>query len=235
MICADMKRAGVAAATLALFILTPACAQPEELSSQDARRIQEVAGLYVLPDAFETYLVIELRPDGTYGYELSVGALDERSLGTWSISGNRITFQTEPRPVPPEFERQADDSAPDAPFVSVTWPKGRTIDGIDVIITCKNGETLSGYTIGGMWSPEQSNPCDTPQSLRLVEDIHRVELPEYSISNDTRGLRFILRPNDMGVVDFTGKTAVATGDTLTIELMETATQLRKVPRQQPAD
>lgn len=57
-----MKRAGVAAATLALFILTPACAQPEELSSQDARRIQEVAGLYVLPDAFETYLVIELRP-----------------------------------------------------------------------------------------------------------------------------------------------------------------------------
>ena len=230
-----MKRVGAVAAALALFMPLSAGAQAEEPSAQDTRRIQDVAGLYVLPDAFETYLVVELRPDGTYGYELSVGALDERSLGTWAINGDRISFQTEPRPVPPEFERQADDSAADAPFVSITWPKGRTIDGIDVVITCENGETLSGYTIGGMWSPEQSNPCDTPQSLRLVEDIHRVESPEYPISNDTRGLRFILRPNDMGVVDFTGKTAVATGDTLTIELMETATQLRKVPRQQPAD
>lgn len=191
-----------------------------------------VAGVYVLPDAFEMALGLQLLEDGTFRYALSVGALDQRSQGNWALTGNRITLTTLPTPVAPEFRRLEDDPSADAPFVMVTWSNGNELAGIDVLLSCANGATLSGYTQYDGWTPDQTE-CDQPLAIQLEEDIHRISSPPFDISGAVGGLRFELVPNDFGVLDMTGTQGAISGDMLTLELMGQQTLLRRLPDRAP--
>ncbi|MCL6250194.1 hypothetical protein M3P36_03910 [Altererythrobacter sp. KTW20L] len=190
------------------------------VAAQEAAR-DEVVGLYHLRDSFEVAMLLELRADGTYSYELAVGAKDERSIGTWSLDGNRITLVTTPKPVAPLFEQVGSDPSPDAPFLLVTWPNGNALQGVDVILHCAGGEVAYGYTLDTGWPyPENEDGiggdglCADPQTLRLVEGINDIASPEYDVAGVAGGLRFVLHPNDLGLRDMTGWQATITGDTL---------------------
>ena len=121
-------------ALLGLALLTmavPAVAQ--------ANQGESAVGEYTLADAFEMYVGLLLREDGTYRFALSVGALDQTSAGTWQQEGAVVTLTTDPVPTPPGFARaQASQTIveePDAPsLVRVTWPNGRDIPGVDVLL-----------------------------------------------------------------------------------------------------
>ncbi|MCB2089583.1 MAG: hypothetical protein KDD98_12265 [Sphingomonadaceae bacterium] len=198
-----------------------------------------MAGTYVLERSFEAAMQLELRADGTYLYALSVGALDERSQGSWSVTpGGTITFATTPRPEAPEFERLADGTVQDSPYLIVIWPNGVPVQGINVALQCANGATAYGYTLDTGWpyeGPEEDmggdDLCDDPQSLRLIEPVHDVYSPAYDVAGAGGGLRFVLHPNDMGVRDMTDWQASVTGNRIRLlHESEGAAVLVRLPR-----
>jgi len=198
----------------------------------------EVVGLYHLRDSFEMAMLFELRADGTYGYQLAVGAKDERSTGTWTLDGDRITLTTTPRPVAPAFEQVASDPAADAPYLMVTRPNGSALQGVDVILHCAGGEVAYGYTLDTGWPyPENDDgiggdgKCADPQTLRLVEGINEIASPVYDVAGVAGGLRFVLHPDDLGLRDMTGWQATVSGDTLWLDYA--GSQRVEMVRQRP--
>ena len=204
--------AGLAMALLAL----PAHAQ------------DNAAGEYRDEDSFEKFHGLLLRPDGTFAYALSIGALDQRSGGSWEQQGDTVTLTTSPTPVAPLFRQADPDESESAPFVLVSWPNGQGIPGVDITLGCTDGTTLTDYTQYDGWSPP-AGECDGPQWIELVEGIHDIRSPRYPIADGARGLRFVLVPNDFGVVDLTGATGKLDGDRLVMHLRGYPVTFRKLP------
>lgn len=203
-----IRRLAIAAA-LALAMHSPAQAED---------RVQDpAAGEYRDTSSFEMFHGLLLRPDGTYDYALSVGALDRRSAGSWRREGDTIVFTTTPRPVPPEIVEGPGNTAPDAPFLQVTWPNGKGIAGVTFRLGCGDGSTLDDYTQAEGWSPPAGD-CSDPQWIELDESIQDIRSPRFDISGRKGGLRFVIVPNDFGVTDLTGATARIEGGRLVMQL-----------------
>lgn len=187
------------------------------------------AGLY-RTDRMEVAGELLLREDGTYAYALSVGALDEASQGRWSAQGDTLTLTTDPVPRPARFTTgpalalPAGDKEP-LPYLAVTLPGGRGLAGIDFTITCRDGQRVDG------WSPDSPGPpCDTPQWIELFEPIHAVRSERFPIPAGAGALHFVLVPNDIGIIDLTGATAVIAGDRLTLSRNPGVIGFRRVTR-----
>lgn len=178
-----------------------------------AEQEPQIAGEYRATDSFEMYRGLLLRPDGTFAYALSVGALDQRSSGTWTQQGNTFDLVTTPKPVPPEFAQVEAAKGGGAPFLAVMWPNGRGIAGIDVTLGCEGQEPLYDYTQEDGWSPP-SGACARPLWVQLAEPVHDIRSPRFTIETVASGLRFVLQPNSFGVIDLTGARGVVTGDRL---------------------
>lgn len=178
-----------------------------------AEQEPEISGEYRATDSFEVYRGLLLRPDGTFAYALSVGALDQRSQGTWTQQGNSFELVTTPKPVSPEFKQIESDKKAGAPFLAVVWPNGRGIAGIDVALGCEGQEPLYDYTQEDGWSPPDG-ACARPLWIELAEPIHEIRSARFKIETAASGLRFVLKPNSFGVVDLTGARGVVTGDRL---------------------
>ncbi len=58
-----------------------------------------VAGEYYLSGVMETASVFLLRPDSTFEFFFSYGALDRGGSGTWRQKGNEIMFDSKPQPL----------------------------------------------------------------------------------------------------------------------------------------
>ena len=170
-----------------------------------------------------------LRPDGSFAYALAAGALDEASQGTWRDANGTIVLTTEPRPVPPHFETATTEPGADTPFLSVTWPNGRGIAGIDFRLACADGTTVESYTQYDGWNPDGA-PCATPQWIELQEPIHAIQSPRYPIPAGVTALHFVLIPNDLGHVDLTGATATLDGDALILTRTDGTIRFRRTER-----
>lgn len=185
----------------ALALLTALCVPLPALA--------DAPGQYRLAEGPDAAGGLLLREDGTYSYFLIVGALDEESGGTWSRQGEEVVLTTEPKPVPPVFERAApalpDGEGEGAAFLFVSWPDGRGIAGIDFLIGCADGAVMEGYTQSYGWTPS-GGMCLEPQWIELSDPFHRVRSPRYPIASGELSLRFTFVPNDMGTVDLTGAT-----------------------------
>lgn len=201
------------AAALALF--TALCVPLPALA--------DAPGQYRLAEGPDAAGGLLLREDGTYSYFLIVGALDEESDGTWVRQGDAIVLKTEPKPVPPVFERAVAGSpegeGEEAAFLLVTWPDGRGIAGVDFVIGCADGTVADGYTQSYGWTPS-GGICVEPQWIELSEPIHRVRSLRFPIELGESSLRFTLVPNDMGTVDLTGATITFAGETAILHRAE---------------
>lgn len=213
-------------AAFALALATPATAQGDS-----------AAGDYTLANAFETYVGLLLREDGTYAFVLSVGALDKTSAGTWEQDGEVVTLTTDPVPTPPAFARAGPDHTiadePDAPsLVRVTWPNDRDIPGVDIVLECSDGSNASGYTQYDGWSPE--SPCHSPTAITLRETMHDIGPATFALAGDATdkdaSLHFILVPNDFGVMDMTGATGVLGNGELQFTFMGSTDRMVRVER-----
>lgn len=179
------------------------------------------AGLYRGDAGHEVAAELLLGEDGTYYYALSVGALDEESRGRWEEHDGVITLITDPKPVPPRFALLTDPNEPvrtmqdPPPYLLVTMPNGRGVPGIDFIVHCADGTTISDYTQVDGWGTVDEGPgCDNPQWVELHEAIHDIHSEPIVIPAGTKSLHFRLIPNDVGLVDLTSAIASIEGDSL---------------------
>ncbi|MFT4027559.1 MAG: hypothetical protein QM676_12265 [Novosphingobium sp.] len=167
---------------------------------------QDLAGRYRLADGPDVAGALELGKDGTFGYELAAGALDERAQGTWEMQDGadrpRACLTTRPTPTPPEFQ-PAEPISGDGSTIRVTWPPRpdgtlRGIAGIDFTIGFDSGDPLTGYTQEDGWSmpPEERR---IPRWIELIEPIHRITMARTPLHGRFRA---VLMPNDLGVVNF---------------------------------
>jgi hypothetical protein len=146
-----------------------------------------------------------IRSDGRFQYALAVGALDERAEGRWEARGDRICLTTEPKPVPPAFEKGAPIAVDGAiPTLLVTWPNGEGIPGVDFRIGFDSGDPAEGYTQYYGWTmPVEDKRA--PRWVEISEPIYGITAPRFVLTEADGGrLRVTLIPNDIGVVDMEG-------------------------------
>jgi hypothetical protein len=176
-------------------------------ASVPALAADAVAGHYRLAAGPDIAAELLLRADGAFQYALEEGALDEHAEGRWTRRGDVLVLTTLPKPVPPTF-RLAPRSAPapNTPTLRVTSPDGHGISGVDFRIGFDVGGPIEDYTQETGWTL----PADehrVPRWIELVEPIYGIVSPRYPIAGANAGtLNFVIVPNDVGVVDFSGVT-----------------------------
>lgn len=162
-----------------------------------------------------------IRNDGRFQYMLAAGALDERAEGRWEARGGMVCLTTDPKPVPPAFEKGALIEVEGAvPTLLVTWPNGKGIPGVDFTIGFDSGDPMEGYTQTYGWTmPEDDKRI--PRWVEVREPIHRITAPRFELAEADGGkLRAIIVPNDIGVVDFDGACAEKTERGVTLHRAE---------------
>lgn len=162
-----------------------------------------------------------IRSDGRFQYALAAGALDERAEGRWEAKGDGICLTTEPKPVPPTFEKGTPIAVEGAiPTLLVTWPNGEGIPGVDFRIGFDSGEPAEGYTQYYGWTMPKDD-ARVPRWIEIAEPIHGITAPRYELAESDGGkLRVTLIPNDLGVVDMQGACAERTGHGITLHRRE---------------
>lgn len=185
------------------------------------------AGDYVHSE-MELVAGIRLQEDGTFLYGLTVGALDETAQGRWRINGNRIEFESDPRPVAPTITAGPVEDAPGEPFsLRVLTPGGRDMPGVDLRIDFDSGEPLESYMAGQPWSL----PEDERRTARFVTfSMSSYRLQSARLPLDPKAgtvATFLLTPNDFGVVDMTGSYAEIAGEVLVLHRPEGTMQFRR--------
>ncbi|WP_422061511.1 hypothetical protein [Sphingopyxis sp.] len=152
-----------------------------------------------------------IRTDGRFQYALAAGALDERAEGRWETRGDTVCLITEPKPVPPAFEKGALIEVDAAiPTLLVTWPNGNGIAGVDFRIGFDSGDPAEGYTQDYGWTMPDDD-TRVPRWVEISEPIHGIAAPRYELTEADGGkLRVTIIPNDLGVVNFEGACAERT-------------------------
>lgn len=171
---------------------------------------------------------IWLKADGTFQYGLTVGSLDETAKGRWTANGSRIHLVNEPKPVPPAITPgPAQRDADAALSLRVVVPNGRGVPGMDFVVGFDAGDPAEGYTQADGWTlPAEEKR--TPRWVEFSMESYGLRSPRFSIDRDSANvLTFILAPNDIGVVDFTGMVVDADKDGLVIHRGGTVMRFRK--------
>lgn len=170
---------------------------------QPAAARRDWAGRYRVAEGPDVAGGLELKPDGRFAYVLIAGALDEQAQGSWREDGEVVLLTTEPTPRPPAFAPApaASDAAQGPLRLSVVWPNGTGIALVDFRIGFDAGEPLEGYTQDDGWeAPEDERR--QPRWIELAVPMHGLISPRFEVAPGQRALRFVLTPNDLGVVDF---------------------------------
>ena len=171
---------------------------------------------------------IWLKADGTFRYGLTAGSLDETARGRWTANGSRIRLVSEPKPVPPAIAAGPAQRDPDAALsLRVVAPNGRGVPGVDPVVGFDAGDPAEGHTQADGWTL----PAEEKRMPRWVEfsmESYGLRSPRFSIDRDSaNALMFILAPNDIGVVDFTGTVVDAGKDGLVVHRGGTVMRFRK--------
>ena len=175
------------------------------------------AGTYRLVGEQDVASGLRLQPDGRFQYFLSAGALDEQAEGRWRSAGGVVTLATEPRPVPPVFQRAASArSAESRLTVKVSSRAGGGIAGVDLRIGFDEGAPIEDYTQEYGWSL----PADEKRAPRWIElgvPMQGIASPRFPIDLAAgNALAFTLVTNDLGKVDFTGIRVEIAGKALVV-------------------
>ncbi len=158
-----------------------------------------------------------LKADGTFQYFLTVGSLDERAIGRWTASGDRIILVNDPVPVPPTITAGPVGRDPPTKLrLKVTTPSGRGVPGVDLIVGFDAGSLVEEYTQANGWTL----PADEKREPRWVTlsmssyGLHSARFP--IVAQTANAMTYILTPNDIGVVNFAAVNVTMEGESLTV-------------------
>lgn len=213
------------ACTLGLWT---ACAPVLAQGQGQAQDQPSVSGDYSHSE-MELVAGIRLQADGRFLYGLTVGALDETAQGRWRWVGNRIEFESDPRPVAPTITAGKVESAPGEPFaLRLLTPDGRDMPGVDLRIDYDKGDPLVSYMAGGPFVVP-GDDAHIARSVTFSMAPVRLQSPPLPLDpKDGTVAIFLLSPGDFGVVDMTGSYAEVAGDVLTLHRPEGEMQFRRV-------
>jgi hypothetical protein len=163
------------------------------------------AGRYRLHDGPDVASELILRPDGKFEYFLIAGSLDEQAQGTWRVDGASLRLTTVPKPVPAVFSRGSVSSTAGAKLViHVTNPAGSGIASVHFTLGFATGPLVKGYTQEYGWSLDDGEQR-TPRWIELSVPIYNLRSPRFPLDlPKSNEVTFILTPNDLGTIDFTG-------------------------------
>lgn len=170
-----------------------------------------------------------IRNDGRFQYMLAAGALDEQAEGRWEMRGDMVCLTTDPKPVPPAFEKDTlIEVEGSTPTLLVTWPNGKGIAGVDFTIGFDSGDPAEGYTQYYGWAmPEDDKRI--PRWVEVREPIHGITSPRFELTEADGGkLRVTIVPNDIGVVNFEGACAEKSEIGLTLHRAEGDMRFRRL-------
>jgi hypothetical protein len=175
------------------------------LASQMAAAADGPAGHYRINDGPDVASELILRPDGRFEYFLAAGSLDEQAQGTWQVEGGTVRLRTIPKPVPATFAAGSVKAAPGAPLVlHVTNPAGQGISSVHFTIGFDSGPTVKGYTQDYGWSLD-GDEKRAPRWIEFSVPIYGLQSGRFPLDlREGNELTFILTPNDIGTIDFTG-------------------------------
>ena len=164
-----------------------------------------VAGRYRYHGGPDVASELVLRDDGRFDYFLMAGSLDEQSRGTWQVDGRTLQLLTVPKPKEAVFSSGAAQPTADGKLViRVTDQAGRGIAAVHFVLGFNSGPPVEGYTQDYGWSLDQAE-TRRPTWIEFSVPIYRLRSTRFVIDL-SRGndLSFILTPNDLGTIDFTG-------------------------------
>lgn len=195
-----------------------------------AAQAPDFIGEYQLAEGPDVGGSLVIAPDGTFLYALYAGALDERANGRWERQGDAVCLFTEPRPVPPSFEKRDPIDIDGAqPTILVTWPSDEGVSGVTFKIGFDSGDPIEDYTQYDGWTM----PADdrrVPRWVELREPIYGVTAPRYELAAEDHGrLHARLVPNDMGTVDFQGACLSASDNRFILRRPEGELRFARVP------
>jgi hypothetical protein len=187
------------------ILLAAALAALPFTAASAAAQDSPLVGEYSLAEGPDVGGGLLIKNDGRFQYGLAAGALDERAEGRWEARGDTVCLFTEPKPVPPAFEK-VETVAVDGsvPTLFVSWPNGRGIAGVTFTIGFDSGDPVEDYTQDYGWTLPEGDKR-VPRWIEVREPIYDVAAPRYELAEaDSGKLRVRLIPNDMGVVAFDG-------------------------------
>ncbi len=197
-----LRRISIAIANTALATC-PLTAQDQVPAKVDFPGVYDGGG-------FETASTMRIREDGTFEWNLSVGALDLRARGSWRREGEEIVFTSDPKPVPPEFEWAGFDETSDQPFLRIfNAANGEPFEYASLIAVCSNGQRLSDQVELGIWSPSGEDECDVPEKVQFRINMFDLKSRPFDLNGPLKPepgqtIVFHFKPNDIGITDFTG-------------------------------
>lgn len=183
-----------------LFVVCVSMLMSQSLSAADP-----LAGRYRIAGGPDVASELVLKPDGSFEYFLSAGSLDEHAKGRWNAEGKVLHLTTLPKPIAPVFSAGSTSTSADAPLIlHVTDPNGGGVAAVDLRVGFDTGNTVEDYTQDYGWSmPEQERR--TPRWVEFAVPIYQLRSPRFRIDlSKGNVLTFILTPNDIGEIDFTG-------------------------------
>jgi len=187
------------AAALALGAVGAASAQDDRAS---------VAGVYTGSQA-EVGTMLELGADGRYRYQLSYGALDEWSAGTWTRENDAIVLQSDAF-VAPLFEVSSDAGSAGELSVKLDLPDGFDPQYFAVMVHRKDGSaSFESMRADGLVLPMGDNPV---VSVRPVLPVMDLLGPEVAVPAGGAVLKIVFKPNDLGFVGFSREVMPRNGD-----------------------
>lgn len=211
-------------AAIALCFAAAGHAQTIEPPATAQSRIDRVAGLYD-GGQMEIAASLELGRDGRYRYQLSYGALDEWSAGTWALADDAIVLTSDAFNAP-RFEVQAD--AAQEGKLAVRMATSSSIDPryFAVMLTRASGaaaiESMSGDEL------VIAMGADPVVSLRPILPVFDLSGSAFQVPAAGATLRISFAPNDLGFVGFDQKSLIRAGHTYDLVRHGRTLRFRKV-------
>ena len=168
---------------------------------------------------------LELSADGRYRYELSYGALDEWSAGTWVRDGESIVLTSDPF-TPPAFDIREDGKRTGSLAIRMDLP-----DGFDAqyfwlkLVHADGSSTFESMTRDGLDIPMGDNPVVSLQPILPVMDLMG---PTVAVPSAGAALRIAFKPNDLGVAGFDHERLPRNGDAYELARHGRTIRFRKV-------
>ncbi len=182
------------------------------------------AGLYT-GNQMEVAAMLELGGDGRYRYQLSYGALDEWSAGTWTRQADGIVLQSDAF-VAPAFEVSNEGSGTGALSLELDLPSGFDPQYFAIAVHRKDGmASLERIPSGSLVLAMGDNPVVSLRPVLAVIDLLGPEIP---VPVGGAALKIAFKPNDLGFAGFSGDVLLRKGQAFELVRHEITIRFRKV-------
>ena len=187
------------------------------LAAAPAPTKASLAGLYEIHQ-MEMAGGLELKPNGSFRYAFSYGAVDEESEGDWTWDGKAVVLTSRPMPKEPTFDLLSDRPAPKCTLsLSVDWGRFNWSSAPNVLAIYQGAPKELHFLQADENGNVHLENCAVTTLFPLVPmfDIPGEPLKVSPATGHKLSLKF--RPNDLGHVAFRGEPLKFDGSNLVLE------------------